>query len=47
MESINSNNLDDPQQSVDKIGQSTETASLHIKNEINLSPLFGEPTALV
>ena len=44
---INSNNLDNPWQSVYKSGHSTETTLLHIKNEIHLSLSRGEPTALV
>ena len=47
MQHINSNNLDNPRQSAYKSGQSTETALLHIKNEIHLSLSWGEPTALV
>ena len=35
MQHINSNNLDNPRQSVYKSGHSTETALLHIKNEIH------------
>ena len=37
MQHINSNNLDNPRQSAYKSGHSTETALLHIKNEIHLS----------
>ena len=44
---INSNNVDIPHQSVYKTGHSTETALLHINNEIHLSLSCGEPTALV
>ena len=47
MQHINSNNLDNPHQSVYKTGHSTGTALLHIKNEIHLSLSHGEPTALV
>ena len=47
MQHINSNNLDNPRQSAYKSGHSTETALLHIKNEIHLSLSRGEPTALV
>ena len=36
MQHINSNNLDNPRQSAYKSGHSTETALLHIKNEIHL-----------
>ena len=46
MQHINSNNLDNPHQSVYKTGHSTETVLLHIKNEIHTSLLPGEPTAL-
>ena len=42
-----SNNLDNPHQSAYKTGHSTETALLHIKNEIHTSLSRGEPTALV
>ena len=34
MQQINSNNLDNPQQSACNTGHSTKTALLHIKNEI-------------
>ena len=34
---IKSNDLDSPQQSAYKTGHSTETALLHIKNEIHLT----------
>ena len=47
MQHINSNNLDNPHQSAYKTGHSTETALLHIKNEIHTSLSCGEPTALV
>ena len=47
MQHINSNNLDNPRQSAYKSGHSTETALLHIKNEIHLSLSWGKPTALV
>ena len=47
MQHINSNNLDNPRQSAYKSGHSTETALLHIKNEIHLSLSRGKPTALV
>ena len=39
---INSNNLNNPHQSAYKTGHSTETALLHIKNEIHLSLSPGE-----
>ena len=44
---INSNIYFNPQQSACKTCHSTETALLHIKNEIHLSLSCGEPTALV
>ena len=47
MQHINSNNLDNPRHSAYKSGHSTETALLHIRNEVNLSLSRGEPTALV
>ena len=47
MQHINSNNLDNPHQSAYKTGHSTETALLHIKNEIHTSLSCGEPIALV
>ena len=47
MQHINSNNLDNLRQSAYKSGHSTESALLHIKNEIHLPLLQGEPTALV
>ena len=47
MQHINSNNHHNSQQSAYKIGHSTETAPLNIKNEIHLSLSHGEPTALV
>ena len=40
-------NLDNPHQSAYKTGHSTETALLHIKNEIHLSLSRGKPSALV
>ena len=46
MQHINSNNLDNPHQSAYKTSHSTETALLHIKNEIHTSLSRGEPTAL-
>ena len=45
MQHTNSNNLDNPQQSVCETDHSTKTALLHIKNEIHLSRSCGEPTA--
>ena len=42
-----SNNLENPRHSAYKNGHSTETALLHIKNEIHLSLSWGGPTALV
>ena len=47
MQPTNSNNLDNPHQSVYKTGHSTETALLHIKNEIHTSLSRGKTTALV
>ena len=47
MQHINSNNLDNPRQSAYKSGHSTETALLHINNEMHLSLVQDEPTALV
>ena len=47
MQHINSNNLDNLRQSAYKSGHSTESALLHIKNEIHLSLSPDEPTALV
>ena len=47
MQHINGNNLENPRQSAYKSGHSTETALLHIKNEIHLSLSLGKPTALV
>ena len=47
MQHISSNNLDNPNQSVYKTGHSTETAFLHLKNEVRLSLSRGEPTVLV
>ena len=47
IQQINSNNLDNPRQSAYKSGHSTETALLHIKNEIHLSLSQGEPSALI
>ena len=47
MQHINSNNLDSPRQSAYKSGHSTETALLHIKNDIHLSLSGGKPTALI
>ena len=46
MQRINSNNLDNTHLHT-KIGHSTETALLYIKNEFHLSLLHAEPTALV
>ena len=47
MQRINSYNLVNPHQSVYKTGHCTETALLHIKNDIHISLLRGKPTALV
>ena len=47
MQHINSNNLDNPHQLAYKTGHSTETALLHIKNEIHTSLSLGENTSLV
>ena len=47
MQRINSNNLDNLLQSAYKTGHSTETALLHIKNEIHTSLSRVRPTALV
>ena len=47
MQHINSNNLDNHQQSGYKTGHSIKIALLHIKNEVHLSLSHGEPTALV
>ena len=47
MQYINSDNLDNPHQSAYKTDHFTETALLHIKNEISLSLSHGDPTALV
>ena len=47
MQHINSNNLDNPRQSLYKSDHSAETALLHIKNKIHLSLPWGEPTTLV
>ena len=44
---INNNKLDNRHQSAYKPGHSTETALLSIKNEVYLSLVCGEPTALV
>ena len=43
----NSNGLDNKNQSAYKVGYSAETALLSIKNEIHLSLLIGEASALV
>ena len=47
MQHINSSNLDSARQSAYKSGHSTETALLHIKNDIHLSPSGGKSTALI
>ena len=47
MQHINTNNLDNPHQPAYKTGHSTDTALLHIKNEIHTSLSRGEPMALV
>ena len=47
MQHIHTVNLDNPHQSTFITGHSTETALLHIKNEIQASLFCGEPTALV
>ena len=47
MQRMNSNNLDNPQQSAYKTGRSTETALLLVINEIHVSLSDGESTALV
>ena len=47
LEDIHVHNLDNLYQSAYKAGHSTETALLSIKNEVHLSLLRGEPTALV
>ena len=44
---INSNKLDNPHQFVYKLGHSTETALLSIKNEVQLSLARGEQTTLM
>ena len=44
---INNNKLDNPHQSANKPGHSTETALLSIKNEVHLSLARGEPTVLI
>ena len=44
---IHVHNLDNLYQSAQKTGHSTETALLSIKNEVHLSLLRGEPTALI
>ena len=44
---LDDNNLGDPYQSAYKSGHSTETALLHIKNDIHVSLSKGMPTALV
>ena len=47
LEHIHVYNLDNPYQSAYKIGHSTKTVLLSIKNEVHLSLSRGEPTALV
>ena len=47
LEHIHVHNLDNLYQSAYKVGHSTETAHLSIKNEVHLSLSRGEPTALV
>ena len=47
MQHISGNNLGNPPQSVYKTGNSTETALLHVKNEIHVSLSYGDHTALV
>ena len=47
LQHINSNNLENPHQLAYKTNHSTETALLHIKNEIYLSLSCNKPIALV